>query len=186
MNGKSLLAGLCALGLLAGCSVTPKQVYELRQFLPSAEKREAERLAAMAWRLSFAGAEYLVWPAPTAEGGLVFVGAGGLRILFDGREITRIEGLPGAFGPVIVEKRGKDRDFRRGGRRSYSVRCNEPTEWQVRPERAGWRMECRGELNGVRVQTQHTVEWGSGGEPVRILSTVAPGSRPLSLTKTNP
>ena len=185
MRSKSRFIALLSACLFAGCSVTPKQIYELRNFLPSAEKREAERLAAMAWRLSFAGAEYLVWPAPTAEGGLVFIGAQGLRVVFDGREVTRIEGLPGAFGPFVVDKRGKERDFRRGGRRSFTVRCNEPTDWQVEPTRSGWRMECRGSLNGVPVQTQHTVEWGASGEPVKILSTVAPGSRPLSLRKTD-
>ena len=173
--------GLCALGLLAGCSITPKQIYELRHLLPSAEKRGAERRAAIAWHLNFGGGEYLVWPEPTSDGGMVFSGAQSLRVVFDGHEITRIEGLPGALGLVTIEKRGREREVRRGGRRSYTVRCDEPIEWRVTPERTGWRMACRGVLNGVRVQTQHTVEWAATGGVERILSTVAPGSRPLSL-----
>lgn len=186
MRAPSRLASLCAVALLAGCSVTPTQLYEFRHLLPRAETRESERLRAIAWRLEFAGGEYLLWAMPTPEGGLVFSGVNGLRVVFDGREITQIEGLPGAFGPLTVEKRGNERLFNRGGRRSYTVRCDEPTEWRVDPDRAGWRMQCRGDLNEVPAVTQHTVDWGASGELRRILSTVAPGSRPLVLTNTTP
>ena len=168
-------------GALVACSVSPQQVYELRHLLPSAKKREAQRLVAIAWRLQFAGAEYLVWPTSTADGGLIFSGANNLRVVFDGREITRLEGLPGAFGVLQIEKRGNERRFNRGGRRSYTVRCDEPTEWRVDPDRAGWRMQCRGDLNGVPVTTQHTVDRGKANEILRISSTVAPGSQPLTL-----
>ena len=183
-RGTSTLAllGLSALGVVAGCSVTPKQAYELRRLLPSAEKREAERLAAVAWRLRFAGAEYLVLPTTTPEGGLVFYGANGLQVSFDGREVTAIERLPGAYGSLRVEKSGDERRYVRGGRRTYAVRCSPSIEWQVRPGQAGWRMECRGSLNDTPVVIRHTVDWDANRVPTRISATIAPGTAPLVLT----
>jgi len=181
-DGLRAMLGVGALGLVAGCSVTPKQAYELRRLLPSAEKSEAERLAAVAWRLRFAGAEYRVIPITTPDGGLVFYGANALQVTFDGREVTAIEQLPGAFGPWRVEKSGNERRYVRGGRRTYAVRCSPSIEWQVRPGQAGWRMECRGSLNDTPVVIRHTVDWDANRVPTRISATIAPGTAPLVLT----
>lgn len=175
------LAVVLAAALVAGCSVSPKQIWELRRFVPTEEKREAKRLLETSWRLYFAGGEFLVVPTATPDGGLLFSGVGGLRVFFDGREITAIEGLPGGFGSFRVGKAGNVRRFERGGRRSYEVRCDSPRDWQLTPRRSGWRIECRGELNGVPVITQHAVEWDVDKSVTLIVSTVAPGAAPLVL-----
>ena len=184
MIRRILVAVSALLPLMAGCSVTPKQILDLRHLLPTAEKRETEQLARVAWRLQFAGAEYLVWPSPTADGGLVFAGAKGLRVVFDGREITRIEGLPGSFGTFQVEKAGPNRRFIRGGGAGFTAACSEPVEWSLSPTRSGWRMQCWGILNNRRVMTTHAFERDARSY-TKISSTVAPGSQPLTLRGTN-
>jgi hypothetical protein len=171
---------------ISACSVSPQQVLELRRWLPSEENRQQEQFLAAAWRLRFAGAEYLLKAEAASDGAIRFSNTAGLVIEFDGAEIVLIEGLPGAFGTFKVIKEGSFRRFQRPGRRTFDATCHQPIEWQLSPDRTGTRVECFGTLNGVPVRTWHSQEKTAEGALRRIVSTVTPGSAPLALEPINP
>jgi len=172
--------------VISACSVSPQQVLELRRWLPTEQKRHREQFLATAWRMRFAGAEYLLNAEAAPDGAIRFSNTAGLVIEFDGAEIVLIEGLPGAFGTFKVIKEGSFRRFQRPGRRTFDANCNQPIEWQLSPDRVGTRLECFGTLNGVPVRTWHSQEKAAEGALRRLVSTVAPGSAPLTLEPINP
>jgi hypothetical protein len=180
------LAPIVLSALLSACSVSPQQVLELRRYWPTEERREQQQFLAQAWRMKFAGGEFLLQAEKQESGAIRFQNAAGLRVDFDGQEIVLIEGLPGAFGVFRVVKDGAFRRYQRPGRRTFDATCNQLIEWQLSPTRLGTRLECFGELNGVPVRTWHTTEKTAEGSLRRIVSTVAPGSAALTLEPVNP
>jgi hypothetical protein len=168
----------------AACTVSTQQ---LIGFVGQARDEVQRRLnpanQTNSWRLSFMGGEYFLTGVRDQGLGWLFYDALGIKVRFDGYEIRSVEGLPGAVGAITVSGQGSTRQIARGGNRIVQSVCSAPTEWQTHPDRFGWRILCRGTLNGVPAMTQQEVQWDFNKEPVAISAILIPGTAPLRLEK---
>ena len=165
----------------SACTLSLGQINEFRSGLPVFSAERNREVAGARWTLQFLQAELILGAESRPDGSMVFSNDRGLRITFDGEEVTEIRGFPGAFGEYKVSRQGSVREITRDGVQPYQVRCIPPVSWRVSPTKAGKRTSCRGALSDVPVTAQHTVELAANGAPRRISSTIVPGSRPLIL-----
>jgi hypothetical protein len=177
------LVGSLLLALISSCVVSPSQIYDIAKSIPTPQKQKQLQQRRSRWVMSFAGGEYFVSPDQSQSDAWVFTGDNGLKIVLDGSEIISLDGLPGGFGPLRVERQGQERLYRRGGGRSFTVRCTTPIEWQLSPIRMGYRTECRGDLNGTEIFIHHSIELDERREPRQISIQIAPGTAPLILRR---
>jgi hypothetical protein len=175
--------GSLLLVLTSSCVVSPSQIYDIAKSIPTPQKQEQLKQRRSRWVMSFAGGEYFVSRDQSQSGAWVFTGDNGLKIVLDEFEIVSLDGLPGGFGPLRVERQGQERLYRRGGGRSFTVRCTAPIDWQLSPIRMGYRTECRGDLNGTEIFIHHSIELDERREPRQISIQIAPGTAPLVLRR---
>jgi hypothetical protein len=182
----SILAAALAIGavlLLAGCAaVNVRQLETVRRALPQADERLATA-APYAWDLRFAGMALTVYPAAPGAGRVIFANPEGLRVYWDGRVVYRVEGLPGALGLLQSGIEGEERWFARDGGPTVRLRCTPRRDWRLSATQQGWRVECRGEVEGRKVSATQVAEFGADGGLRRIEATVIPGVSPLVLER---
>ena len=175
--------GACAMVLLAGCAaVNVQQLDSVKRALPQVD----ERLAAAepyAWDLRFAGMVFTVYPASPGGDRVVFANPAGLRVYWDGRVVFRVEGLPGALGLLQSGIEGGERWYARDGGPTVRLGCTPRRDWRLSATQQGWRVECRGEVEGRKVSATQVAEFGADGALRRIEATVIPGVPPLVLER---
>lgn len=167
---------------------TAKRLAEpLISVMTSAEDN-AEALAPYEWRLVFNDMEFSVYPIAQQGRRTIFANASGLKLTWDGESLIFIEGMPGAFGyyeqgiePDSLSDAGSRRWYARAGWPVLYLDCAPQRDWRLTPERAGWRQECEGELDGQRVRSMHSVERDVQGAIREIRSTLWPLVAPLRL-----
>lgn len=177
---KSLFAAsvLCSM-MLSGCAVRAPQVDTVKRLLPAGG--EDPRLAAYAWRLSFTGVSYLVYPVEAAGRRVVFANGNGLRLEWDGETIIVIDGVPGAFGRYESGVEGAERWYARAGSPAVRARCLPSRRWRISDTRQGWRQECTATELGRTLRSTHVVEFDRSGNIALIEASMAPGGPTMSL-----
>jgi len=175
--------GACAMVLLAGCAaVNVQQLDSVKRALPQVD----ERLAAAepyAWDLRFAGMVFTVYPASPGGDRVVFANPAGLRVYWDGRVVFRVEGLPGALGLLQSGIEGGERWYARDGGPTVRLGCTPRRDWRLSATQQGWRVECRGEVDGRKISATQVAEFDGAGRLQRIEATVIPGVSPLVLER---
>lgn len=172
--------------LLGGCgSVGVNQLGTVQRLLPERDPL-LEQAAPFAWELRFAGAAYTVYPASPGGGRVVFANPDGLRVLWDGRVLYRVENLPGAVGLLQSGIEGGERWFARDGGPTVRLACTAPRDWRLSVSQQGWRVECSGGIDGRKVSATQVAEFDGLGQLRRIEATVIPGLSPLVLEKRYP
>ena len=173
----------CAALLLAGCAaVNVQQLDSVKRALPQLD----ERLAAAepyAWDLRFAGMALTVYPATPGGDRVIFANPDGLRVNWDGRVVFRVEGLPGALGLLQSGIEGEERWYARDGGPTVRLACTPRRDWRLSATQQGWRVECRGELDGRKISATQVAEFDGAGRLLRIEATVIPGVSPLVLER---
>ena len=145
-----------------------------------------ERLAAAetyAWDMRFAGMAFTVYPASPGGDRVVFANPAGLRVYWDGRVVFRVEGLPGALGLLQSGIEGDERWYARDGGPAVRLGCTPRRDWRLSATQQGWRVECRGEVDGRKISATQVAEFDGAGQLQRIEATVIPGVSPLVLER---
>jgi hypothetical protein len=169
--------------LFGGCAaVNVPQLDSVQRALPRADA-DLEAAAPYAWDLRFAGMAYTVYPATPGGGRVIFANPEGLRVYWDGRVVYRVEGLPGALGLLQSGIEGEERWFARDGGATVRLRCTPRRDWRLSATQQGWRVECRGEVEGRKVSATQVAEFGADGALRRIEATVIPGVSPMVLER---
>ena len=173
----------CAALLLAGCAaVNVQQLDSVKRALPQSD----ERLVAAepyAWDLRFAGMALTVYPATPGGDRVIFANPDGLRVHWDGRVVFRVEGLPGALGLLQSGIEGEERWYARDGGSTVRLGCTPRRDWRLSSTQQGWRVECRGEVDGRKISATQVAEFDGAGQLQRIEATVIPGVSPLVLER---
>ena len=173
----------CATALLAGCAaINVQQLDSVKRALPQMD----ERLAAAepyAWDLRFAGMAFTVYPASPGGDRVVFANPAGLRVYWDGRAVFRVEGLPGALGLLQSGIEGEERWYARDGGPTIRLGCTPRRDWRLSSTQQGWRVECRGEIDGRKISATQVAEFDGAGRLQRMEATVIPGVSPLVLER---
>jgi hypothetical protein len=169
--------------LLAGCSLQSAQLEQVSRWVGSGQKIAPEARA-YAWRLTFNGTEYTVYPV-RVEAGYLFANAAGLEVLFDGRDILSVSGLPGAIGDISMRRYAGDvRWIERGGSGQSGI-----TELKCRPtesQPAMWRTHCTATIDGVAFPMHSEGRLGADGRLAYVRTQLIPGAGPLVLRLANP
>ena len=177
------LLAACATALLAGCAaVNVQQLDSVKRALPQSD----ERLAAAepyAWDMRFAGMAFTVYPATPGGERVIFANPDGLRVHWDGRVVFRVEGLPGALGVLQSGIEGEERWYARDGGPTVRLGCTPRRDWRLSATQQGWRVECRGEIDGRKISATQVAEFDGAGQLQRIEATVIPGVSPLVLER---
>ena len=177
------LLAACATLLFAGCAaVNAPQLDSVKRALPQLD----ERLAAAepyAWDLRFAGMALTVYPATPGGDRVIFANPDGLRVHWDGSVVFRVEGLPGALGLLQSGIEGEERWYARDGGPTVRLACTPRRDWRLSATQQGWRVECRGEVDGRKVSATQVAEFDGVGRLQRIEATVIPGVSPLVLER---
>jgi hypothetical protein len=167
--------GACATALLAGCAaVNVQQLDSVKRALPQVD----ERLAAAepyAWDMRLAGMAFTVYPATPGGDRVIFANPDGLRVHWDGRVVFRVEGLPGALGLLQSGIEGEERWYARDGGPTVRLGCTPRRDWRLSATQQGWRVECRGEVDGRKISATQVAEFDGAGQLQRIEATVIPG-----------
>jgi len=145
-----------------------------------------ERLAAAepyAWDMRFAGMAFTVYPASPGGERVIFANPDGLRVHWDGRAVFRVEGLPGAVGLLQSGIEGDERWYARDGGPTVRLGCTPRRDWRLSATQQGWRVECRGEVDGRKIAATQVAEFDGAGLMQRIAATVIPGVSPLVLER---
>jgi hypothetical protein len=157
---------------------------------PGEATASPELLAQYEWRFIFNDTEFAVYPVAQQGRRTIFANADGLKLTWDGESLIIIEGMPGAFGyyeqgiePGSVNPSGSRRWFARAGWPVLYLDCVPPRDWRLTSDRYGWRQECEGELEGVRVRSMHSVERDRAGNIREIQATLWPTVRPMRLRR---
>ena len=181
----SLWLGIASIILIAGCSAQFKQAETVQRLLPN--KANAKDLMAYAWTFSFNGTEIVVFPVEAQGRRVLFSGADGLRLTWDGESIIVIEGMPGAFGRYEsgVEPGGKQRWYAQHGWSVERAECTPRREWRLSERQYGWRQECLAKSAARSLRASHSVEFDGRGNITRIETSSRPGGSPFSLRRLN-
>ena len=180
---RTAVLAIGAVQLLTGCAaVNVQQLETVRRTLPQTDERLAAA-APYAWDLRFAGMAFTVYPATPGADRVIFANPEGLRVYWDGRVVYRVEGLPGALGLLQSGIEGDERWFARDGGATVRLRCTPRRDWRLSATQQGWRVECRGEVEGRKVSATQVAEFGADGALRRIEATVIPGVPPLVLER---
>jgi hypothetical protein len=176
-------AALVAVAALAGCVLAGCVVRapQLERVLALTDRQEPVPIeaAAYAWQLSFNDARYTVYPVRLKTGGFAFGNRGGIRVWFDGRQVTGIEGMPGALGPVkITEYAGNVRWIERDGADLVILHC-QPDERLG----TGWRTRCTAPIGDARVPMDSEGIFDDAGDLRLIRVSFIPGASPLVLQR---
>ena len=148
---RTAVLAIGAVQLLTGCAaVNVQQLETVRRTLPQTDERLAAA-APYAWDLRFAGMAFTVYPATPGADRVIFANPEGLRVYWDGRVVYRVEGLPGALGLLQSGIEGEERWFARDGGQTVRLRCTPRRDWRLSATQQGWRVECRGEVEGRKV-----------------------------------
>ena len=157
---------------------------------PGQGQASPETLAQYEWRFIFNDTEFAVYPISQWGRRTIFGNADGLKLTWDGESLIIIEGMPGAFGyyeqgvePGSVTTSGSRRWFARAGWPVLYLDCVPMRDWRLTDDRYGWRQECEGELEGVRVRSMHSVERDRAGNIREIQATLWPTVRPMRLRR---
>jgi hypothetical protein len=173
----------CATALLAGCAaINVQQLDSVKRALPQFD----ERLVAAepyAWDMRFAGMAFTVYPASSGGDRVVFANPAGLRVYWDGRVVFRVEGMPGALGLLQSGIEGEQRWYARDGGPTVRLGCTPRRDWRLSATQQGWRVECRGEVDGRKVSATQVAEFDGSGQLQRIEATVIPGVSPLVMER---
>lgn len=169
--------------LLAGCgAVNVNQLGTVQRLLPAGDPLVAQA-EPFAWDLLFAGGRYTVYPATPGGGQVIFATPDGLRVFWNGQVLFRVEGLPGAVGLLQSGIEGDERWFARDGGPTVRLTCTPRREWRLSANQSGWRVECKGVVDGRKVSATQVAEFDGAGQLRRIEATVIPGLAPLVLQK---
>lgn len=180
---RAMALAIGAVLLLAGCAaVNVRQLETVRRTLPQTDERLAAA-APYAWDLRFAGMAFTVYPATPGADRVIFANPEGLRVYWDGRAVYRVESLPGALGLLQSGIEGEERWFARDGGPTLRLRCTPRRDWRLSATQQGWRVECRGEVEGRKVSATQVAEFGADGGLRRIEATIIPGVPPLVLER---
>lgn len=172
-----------AIALLTGCAaVDIPQLDSVKRALPQSDDRVAAA-EPYAWDLRFAGMAFTVYPATPGDGRVIFGSVDGLRVHWDGRAVYRVEGLPGALGLLQAGVEGEERWYARDGAPTVRLGCTPRRDWRLSAAQQGWRVECRGEVDGRRVSATQVAEFDGLGRLNRIEATVIPGVPPLVMER---
>jgi hypothetical protein len=178
-----LWLGVVAAAALTGCgAVNVNQLGTVQRLLPDRDPLLAQA-EPFAWDLQFAGGRYTVYPATPDRQQIIFGTPDGLRAYWDGRVLFRIEGLPGAVGLLQSGIEGGERWFARDGGPTVRLACTPPRDWRLSENQRGWRVECRGVVDGRKVSAVQVAEFDGAGQLRRIEATVIPGISPLVLER---
>jgi hypothetical protein len=171
--------------LITGCSAQFKQAETVSRLLP--DKASADALMAYAWSLSFNGTEIVVFPVEARGRRVLFSGADGLRLTWDGESIIVIEGMPGAFGRYEsgVEPGGNERWYAQHGWPLQRADCTPRREWRLSERQYGWRQECYGKFAERMLRAAHSVEYDGRGNITRIEASSRPGASTFLLRRLN-
>lgn len=171
--------------LIAGCSAQFKQAETVGRLLP--DRASADALMAYAWSLSFNGTEIVVFPVEAQGRRVLFSGADGLRLTWDGESIIVIEGMPGAFGRYEsgVELGGNERWYAQHGWAIQRADCSPRREWRLSERQYGWRQECFARSPQRSLRASHSVEFDGLGNITRIEASSRPGGAPFVLRRVN-
>ena len=173
----------CAALLLAGCAaVNVQQLDSVKRALPQTDER-LEAAEPYAWDMRFAGMAFTVYPATPGGDRVIFANPDGLRVHWDGRVVFRVEGLPGAIGLLQSGIEGEERWYARDGGPTVRLGCTPRRDWRLSATQQGWRVECRGELDGRKMSATQVAEFDGAGQLRRIEATVIPGVSPLVLER---
>ncbi len=180
-----LWSSITCIILIAGCSAQFKQAETVQRLLPN--KANAKDLMPYAWTFSFNGTEIVVFPVEAKGRRVLFSGADGLRLTWDGESIIVIEGMPGAFGRYQsgVELGGKQRWYAQHGWPVERAKCAPRREWSLSERQYGWRQECLAKFAARSLSASHSVEFDVRGNVTRIEATSRPGASPFLLRRLN-
>lgn len=174
-----------ALMLIGGCSAQFKQAETAKRLLPDTANDEA--LMAYAWMFSFNGTEIVVFPVEAQGRRVLFSGADGLRLSWDGESIIVIEGMPGAFGRYEsgIEPGGNQRWYAQQGWPIERADCTPRREWRLSERQHGWRQECFSKPPTSGLRSSHSVELDAQGNITLIEASSRPGASNFSLRRLN-
>lgn len=168
---------------LVGCtSVNVRQLDAVKRSLPQSDQR-LRAAEPYAWDLRFGGMAFTVYPATPGGERVIFATPAGLRVYWDGRVVYRVEGLPGAIGVLESGIEGDERWYARGGGPTLRLGCTPRRDWRLSATQQGWRVECRGEVEGRKVSATQVAEFDAAGGLRRIEATMIPGVAPLVLER---
>jgi hypothetical protein len=178
-----LLSCLLVAVAMGGCgTINVKQVGTVQRLLPDRNPLLAQA-EPFAWNVDFAGGRYTVYPTALGDGLVIFASPDGVRVHWDGRSVYRVEGLPGAIGLLQSGIEGEERWFSRDGGPTVRLGCTPRRDWRLSATQQGWRVECRGEVDGRKVSATQVAEFDGTGRLQRIEATVIPGVSPLVLER---
>jgi hypothetical protein len=178
-----LWLGVVAAASLTGCgAVNVNQLGTVQRLLPDRDPLVAQA-EPFAWDLQFAGGRYTVYPATPGGGQIIFATPDGLRAFWNGQVLFRVEGLPGAVGSLQSGIEGDERWYARDGGPTVRLACTPPRDWRLSENQRGWRVECKGVVDGRKVSATQVAEFDGAGQLRRIEATVIPGLAPLVLQK---
>ena len=186
MTGVSTLRLLffVVVAVAMGCcgTVNVNQVDTVQRLLPDRDPLSVQA-EPFAWNLDFVGGRYTVYPATPGDGRVIFASPAGLRVYWDGRAVYRVEGLPGAVGLLQSGIEGEERWYARDGGPTVRLGCTPRRDWRLSATQQGWRVECRGEVDGRKISATQVAEFDGAGRLQRIEATVIPGVSPLVLER---
>jgi hypothetical protein len=172
------------LSMVTGCAVRSAQWENLRRL---AVIDGADEAAEYAWIFEFNGAGYQVYPISDNNGLVTFANADGLRVSWDGVLMNSVDGLPGATGRLRIETGSEgSRKYPLGSGEYRALFCTPRRNWQLTPERAGWRQDCFGRNSDSDVTAVHEVEFDANGAIRVVRGTLILGAPPAILTRLMP
>lgn len=166
---------------VTGCSINAYQYDLVRDVAVRLSDRDP--VGPHAWQLRFGTLETTV-QAITVEQGTLFAHPDGLRIGFDGWDVVGVRRLPGAIGPISVEKEGSGEQRMHhvpGLEAIFEVHCEAPKRTLT-----GWLTTCRHEADGRSYQMDHRIRLDDAGRITRIEAALLPGARPMILERIHP
>lgn len=176
--------------ILAGCTLGIPKPAAIKSLWPF-KSADQKALDAFAWSLSVAGTEYRVYAMKIEGRTVYFRNDFNMRITWNGESFVSIENMPGGFGQYAS---GRELNAQGQERRWYAqdafpvrrARCAPASAWRLSEDRFGWRQTCRGEVDGVSVESTHVVEYDSKSMIREIEASVFPGGPRLILRRLNP
>jgi hypothetical protein len=175
--------------ILAGCTLGIPKPDALKSLWPFKSANQ-KALEAFAWSLSVAGTEYRVYAMRVAGRTVYFRNDFNMRITWDGESFISIENMPGGFGQYSSgrELNAQGQEQRWYAQEAFPVRrarCTPAAAWRLSEDRFGWRQTCRGEVDGVAVESSHVVEYDSKSMIREIEASLFPGGPRLILRRLN-
>lgn len=180
---------ICPL-ILAGCTLGIPKPGALKSLWPF-KSADQKALEAFAWSLSVAGTEYRVYAMKVEGRTVYFRNDFNMRLTWNGESFVSIENMPGGFGRYAS---GRELTAQGQEQRWYAqdavpvrrARCTPAAAWRLSEDRFGWRQTCRGDVDGVSVESSHVVEYDSNSMIREIEASVFPGGPRLILRRLNP